>query len=187
MKRADLEIVLQISKAQTYRFWNEVKEKYIHEDEHGQLHMRKEFFTRGKLSLGGSFQQVYSESVRKLYCETETRKHKYLGYVFQLLPFINVEYNLLCHNPYESNLEAVEPMTIGELCAAIGYSTENRARLIDAYSAITFPVEDGRECFCAFVTTGSKQSETKIFVNPRVLYHGKNAEQVQLLGKFCEQ
>lgn len=186
MKRNDLGSVLKISKAQSYRFWDEVKDKYICEAENGELFMRKDFFIRGKLPHGGRFQKFFIEAVRKLYLTTETARHKYLGYVFQLLPFVNVEYNLLCHNPEEKNLDDVRAMTVDEICSAIDYCAANKARLMDIYSKITFPVGNRQENFCAFVSTGGKYGKTRMFINPRILYYGNDANQVRVLAKFCE-
>lgn len=186
MRRSDLEGILRLKKSETYKFWNEVKDKYLLEEENGDLSMREEFSCRGELSLGGRYQQIFVDSVRALYQKTAPTQHKYLGYVFQVLPFVNIEYNILCTNPMEKNLDLVDPISIDDFCAAVGYSKDQRARLMRVYASITFPVDGKQEHFCAFVTNGADIGSTKIFVNPHILYHGKQDVQTQILGKLCD-
>lgn len=186
MKRSDLGDILQLKKSEVYNFWNEVKGKYLFENENGFLRMCSEFSCKGKLSYGGRYQQIFVNSVQELYRKTPPRQHKYLGYVFQMLPYINVEYNILCTKPMEKNLDLVDPITIDGFCSAIGYSKDQRARLMRVYASITFPVDGKQEQFCAFVTHGADLGRTMIFVNPHILYHGKQDAQTQILGKLCD-
>lgn len=186
MKRDSLQKILCVSKSETYRFWGEVKDQYVFECDDGQLSMSDDFFFRGKLSYGRHYQQLYIAAIRKLYQQTTPTKHKYLGYVFQMLPFINVEFNILCHNPDEKDLDNVNPLTIDEFCKTVGYSSANRARLLQEYAGITFLAGAQRECFCSFVTNGGNIGKARMFVNPHIIYHGSNGDNVQLLGKFCK-
>lgn len=186
MKRSDLETVLRLKKSETYNFWNEVKNTYVFENEHGFLCMCSDFSCKGKLPYKGRYQQVFVNSVQELYCKTSATQHKYLGYVFQMLPFVNVEYNILCSNPIEEELDLIEPITIDGFCSAIGYSKDQRTRLMRVYSNITFCIDGTQEQFCAFVTQGADIGRTKIFVNPHILYHGKKNIQTQILGKLCD-
>lgn len=186
MKRKDLLDIMGLSQTETYRFWNEVFEKYVFEDNNDTLYMRGEFFHRGKLSPGNRYQRFYVEAVRELYRLATVRQHKYLGYVFQMVPFVSKEFNILCHNSQEKDLDKVVPLSVDEFCGAANYDPANRARLIKAYSKITFPVGETQERFCSFVTDGCDIGTANIFVNPHILYHGNNAERVEVLGKFCQ-
>ncbi len=186
MKFSDLEDVLHLKKSEVYSFWNEVKDKYVFGDEKGCLCMHSSFARRGKLPYGERYQQIYINAVRALYNSTGSIRHKYLGYVFQMLPFINVEYNILCKNPMETNLDCIEQLSIDEFCVEVGYAPANRTRLMKAYASITFPVNGKREQFCAFITKGADIGSTKIIINPRVLYHGKKDLETQILGVLCD-
>lgn len=186
MRRVDLESILQLKKSETYNFWNEVNGEYMYEDENGWLHMCSDFSCRGKLPYGGRYQQIFVSSVQELYRKTRPQQHRYLGYVFQMLPYINIEYNILCTNPTEENLDLISHITLDDFCSAIGYSKNQRARLMRVYASITFSVDRKQEQFCAFVTPGADLGRTKIFVNPHILYHGKQDVQTQILGKLCD-
>ena len=186
MKFSDLEGILQIKKSEVYCFWREVRNNYVVEDKYGCLYMQRDFSCRGRLPCGERYQQFYIDSVRKLYRKTRPTSHRYLGYVFQMLPFISTEYNIVCHNPLEQDLDCIEPFSIDEFCNAIRYNPANRARLMKTYAGITFPVDGKQEQFCAFVTKGADIGSTKIFVNPHILYHGKLDMHTQILGKLCD-
>jgi hypothetical protein len=103
-----------------------------------------------------------------------------------MIPYLNKEYNVLCWNIDEQSIDNIECMTLDEFCEEIGYSTNQRKRLIDEYKEITFPVDGIQEPFCSFVTNGSDFNDTKIYVNPRVLYKGSRMDSVRILGLFSK-
>lgn len=186
MKREDLFSVMCLSRAETYKFWSEVSPFYVFEDGKGELVMNGEFFRRGKLPPGRLCHRLYIESIQDLYRLAHPRQHKNLGYVFQMLPFVSTEFDMLCHNPDETDLEQVNPLSIDEFCEAIDYDPTQRNRLMMTYSKITFHIWNKEERFCSFVTSGGDISTAKIFVNPHILYRGHRANEVEILGKFCE-
>lgn len=183
----DLPEVMGISQSEVYRFRKEVAGSYI-TDRDGVLFAKDTVFFRGKFAQDreGRYQQFFISAVRQLYRETPANRHKYLGYVFAMLPWINLEYNLLCHNPEELDLANVEQITVAEFCKLIGYSEKNRTRLLRIYKSITFLANGKEECFCSFVTNGADMKTARIFVNPHILYKGSKIESVMILGKFCE-
>lgn len=185
MKFGNLKDILNLSTTEVYRFWNEVKGAYITEDNQGRMRMLGGYFQRGQLNGYAPYQKFFIDAVRTLYRNTAPKKHKHLGYVFQMLPFVNTEYNILCYNPTEKDLNYVLPLSVNDFCATIGYNVANRARLLQTYAEITFLVNGHLEQLCSFVTNGADIGISKIFINPHILYFGKCPKQVELLGKFC--
>ena len=186
IRRKDLQHQLDLSRTEAYRFWKAVSEKYLFEDEQGNLKMSPDFFYRGKVvDHSGNFQRLYISSVRSLYRGTSTSRHKYLGYIFQMLPYVNIEYNTLCYNPLEKELDKVEKIPMDEFCERLGYSARNRRRLLSIYSEMKFPVGNITERLCSFVFTDGKLSTANIIINPRVFYQGKDPLKVAELGKFA--
>lgn len=187
MMRGDLSQIMMLSKSETYTFWGKVKNTFISEPEEGFLRFCDDFSFRGKMPKSlQQFQQFYIKSVQDLYKKTPTRKHKYLGYVFSLLQYINIEHNILCFNPTEKLLNDIRPITVNDFCRMIGYDIRNRARLLETYASITFPFEGKNERFCSFITDRGDIGKAMIIVNPHILYHGQDGEHVRKLGKFCE-
>lgn len=189
IKKKDLANILQLPRSTFIRFWKDVEDKYLFEDTDGYIQVNDVCFYRGaipKKKIGEEYQKLYIDSMRELYRITPTAKHRYLGYVFQMLPFINKEYNILCYNPAETALERIEPITVDDFCCAIGYNVEQRTRLIKQYSQIDFNVDNHKERFCSFVFDGVNFGKALIYVNPNILYKGNKWEEVKVLGTFCK-
>ena len=162
---------------------------YLTIDDGGDLHINTSVFRRGTLPKKdglGAYQKIYIEAVRNLYRATPVSNHKQLGYIFLMLPYINIQYNVLCKNPYESDIAEIEPLTVREFCELIGHSYSTVARLREAYSRIRFEIDGQQELFCAFVYDGSSLDDARIFVNPHVFYSGTDPERVEVLGHFCK-
>lgn len=189
MKVSDLQKVMGLSDTTIYRFLKDVCPSYLFSDEDENLHIDTSIFRRGGLPKKeglGSHQKVYIDAIRNLYRATPISNHKQLGYIFLMLPFINIQYNVLCKNPYETDILHVEPLTVREFCELIGHSYSTVARLRDAYSKIRFVVNGQPELFCAFVSDGNNLDDARIFVNPHVFYSGTNHRNVEILGHFCK-
>lgn len=185
MKKSDLPEILNVSKSTVKRFWQEVNGKYIVETDEGLLFTNNDIFRNGKLQKRkyGTYQKFYINAIRKLYKSTD--KHKHLGYIFQMLPYINFEYNIICKNPEETTLKKIEHMTLAEFCDAIHFDISHINRLLKIYKDLTFAVNDKQERFCAFVYDGLHRNKAKIFVNPHILYCGSDYKQVKILASFC--
>lgn len=192
LNKAGLFEIMNLSRKTFYRFWDEVKDVYLFEDENGVLSLSDDFY-RGDLAGyfyqndgKKSFQQLYIEALRKLYLETPAIKHGYLGYVFQMLPYINWEYNILCWNPDETDIEKIALMTLDEWCGLIGYDKSQRSRLMKTYAQLIFKWKDKRQRFCSFVSGDYKNGNIRIFINPHILYRGSNWCKVEILGAFFQ-
>ena len=188
MKKSDLENVMGLSRSTVWRFWQEINGRYIVETD-GVLKLSNNDVIRGKLCTDGHvYQKFYINAIRKLYRRIKkTSHHKYLGYVYMTLPYINLEFNIICHNPDETNLKAVKPMSIGEFCNKIGYDAGNFDRLRKIYSQITFDVDEEEQYFLSFVMNNYDANSIRMFVNPRILYSGSNYKDVEMLGVFCKK
>lgn len=128
MKVNDLQDVLGLSKSTTYRFWKEVNSAFLVEDESSNIRLNTNAIFRGKIAKnqkGNTYQKFYIDAIRKLYQNTSRNNHKHLGYIFKLLPFINIEFNIICFNPTEQELDKVEPMTLKEFCDCIDCCSAN--------------------------------------------------------------
>ena len=191
MRKSNLEKVLILSRQGAFNFWNRVNPKYIAENESGGLISKDaNAFIKGKIkrrTKGNEFLKFYVEGVRKLFesvAKQEPSKLKYVGYLFDLLPFVNLQYNIFCSNPDEKDLDDVQAITLKQFCEYIGYDFNHVDRLISAYKNILIDVKGKKERFCS--CTGLDKSEFKLFINPHILYSGTDYERVKVLGEFCK-
>jgi hypothetical protein len=191
MKREDLADVLKLSKPTICRFLKEVSPLYLNEKGDGLVFSNKNIFLRGsgrihKRNDYNTYVKVYIKGVRELYQSTEAKNHKHLGYLFKLLPLISVEYNLLCRNPFEVELDKVECITLSEFCDLIGFGVSHLNRLLYVYNTVRFEVDGRRERFCGITHDGLNRSNAKIYINPHILYSGSDYKRVEILGAFCK-
>jgi hypothetical protein len=151
--------------------------------------MTGQFFIRGKLGRtnGTFYQMAHINAVRRLYRGTAVNKHRYLGYVFAMLPYINYEFNILCENPDEIDIDHVIPLSFSGFCDLISYDKTKMSRLRKTYSDITFGIGEKKERFLSVVYDGAHKETERIFVNPHVIYCGSNYKRVEILGYFCTE
>ena len=183
-----LETVLGVSEATVQRFLAEAEGQYlIHKGD--MLYLDKKTFVRGminRLSYEASYVKLCRNGMRGLYTHAGRHVHRQIGYLFQMLPFLNTEYNMLCWSPSEKDPDRIYPMTLKEFCSHIGYNTRNMKRLAESYDRIVFPYDGHEERFCSILGDRSEPETTRIYLNPHVLYSGKHPKEVLEAGHFTD-
>lgn len=190
MKKSDIQQILKLSRSATYQFWNEVLDKYIKES-NGTLYIAdKAKIFRHSIPQDDKYlqlQKIYINAVRNLYNLTDVRKHRQLGCVFKLLPRINLEFNIFCKDPFEKELDNIEPLTITDLCNLVHYDVTQSTRLIKELQSIKFIHNGNEEYLLSFVDNGTDNPNSKkIFVNPHIIFNGTDYRRVEVLGAFCK-
>lgn len=180
---SDLPNLMHLSRQTVSAFLKEAN-KYITVKENGTLLLDDEIFIHGtiKEKRTKDFQRIYIENVRKLYQSVRIHEHRYLGYIFKTLPYLNTEYNALCWNPEETDPKRIAWITTKEFCDLCGYSQDQASRLKKAYSKIKLDVDGVQQYFCTFLVNGPDDTEAKIVVNPNVVYRGSHYDRVMILG-----
>jgi len=187
LKKAELPKLMKLSKQAFLNFWNAVDCKYITENEDGTISLCKDFY-RGELSQAKSdmfdkYQQVFIDTMRQLYLQCPASKHVHLGYLFALIPYINYQWNILCWNPEETDRDKIQYMSIEEFCGLIGYSANQKSRLLKVYTSMLYYEQDGREkLLCSYLTDAHRREY--FIINPRVLYRGSDPSKVEALTLF---
>lgn len=182
MEKDDLPAVLGLSRTTTNRFLAEVSPQYLSINDDNSLSMNTPLITFGKMDTKQARQKVF-HTLRMLYLSLPKSKHRYLGYIFKMIPYINIEYNVLCRNIFETELDKIHMITDKEFCRMIGYDCSAVSRLRKCMEEIKFRVCDHEEPFCMFVSAGKR---TWIAINPRIIYGGRHSESVTLLANFCK-
>lgn len=160
MKSADMMRVLGLNeKRQTfYDFLRITIENAIivKKDDHYYVNPRYHF--RGSMN-GRITIKSYTDNVRKAYSDN---KPEDLGLIYRMLPFVNLQTNTICHNPYETTPENVRPLRAKELAEVIGVAPSTLSRRVSDW---TFD----NEYVLAKVKVGKK---TSYMFNPWILYRG---------------
>lgn len=190
LQRKDLTRVLGVKSERTVAsFMEAVCPKFVCEDEAGGLYLVKDIFNRGGLKRKQfiQYQRIYNKGVRKLYEAAKGKYHAQLGYIFMMIPYINIEHNVICWNPMEKDMEKVRLMTPKEFYTQIGNSTKNLSRLMNQYKDITFDVDGKQEYFCKVMSEWNNQKNGIICVNPAVIYAGSDAHRLDIMKLFFNE
>lgn len=187
IKYCDLPAMLGLSQKTVDRLTEEAKD-FINVSEEGYVSVLGDVLTCGKLKKNEfvDLQMLYCETIQHLYIHTPKSKHALLGMFFRLLPYVNHEYNVLCQNPYEEDIDSIIPLSLKDFCSLAGYNYSKISVLRKELKKLTFAVGGKQELFCSFVDAGLGAERTWVFVNPHILYSGTDYKKVEVLGKFCE-
>lgn len=184
MHRDELSDVLGLSHRVILSFVNEVKDRYIAIDSTGLIRLTdncSKLFKCGGIK-GDSYTRMYIECIQSLYKATDNRRHRYLGLVFKMLKYINIEYNILCFNPHENDVNKIEPIDFNQFCDMFGYSGKDIYRIRNIFNQIKFKTKSGTlERFCVVAKFYAEEDITRIIINPNVLYCGTDINNVKSL------
>ena len=118
MKKSDLAKVLGIPDRTMRNFWKEVYPEYLSIDENKVLRISGAYF-RGQID--GNFkeyQRFYFEAIRSIYkrCVIGKKGLKNVGKIFNLTPYINREYNILCEREqvFETDIKKIRGISVRE-------------------------------------------------------------------------
>ena len=131
--------------------------------------------------------KFYFDGIQTLYRACDPEQRGRLGILFKLLPFVNIEWNLLCRPEcaMETDLSKVELLTMADFCALSGFDVKHINDLVRSYRDITFDVDGHKELFCSITYDGVNKAGAYICINPNILYSGKFPENVKVLGALC--
>lgn len=183
--------ILHISYTQFYSTWNALLENGFIREDNGKIFLDGHYFRKGSLKKAQKDNVLTKEkslmclnvaAIRKLYRQADSYSHKPIGHFFQMIPYLNRYYNVLCWNPGEDDYDLIKPMKAPDFCGLIGHRRSTASRLFDSLSQFIIPgvnepvfvVTDGRITNKTGCPTGKKRKDEKIrrqiVVNPALFY-----------------
>lgn len=192
MRKEDVQKVIGLSERRFGDFWNDLMAtKIIAEQPDGKL-VVCDRFRRGKLGekvkRNMSAIKIFDSCVRYLYEHTTTKSHRYLAYLYRLIPYINANYNVFCSNPDETRRDKIKWLTAKEMCWILGLDERNETRMINTLFKLSFIDVNGDERSVITRVQNYKNGENRnfIIINPQ-FYQGYSvtpAEAVTLMKEF---
>lgn len=93
--------------------------------------------------------KTFHETIKLLYAESEVKD---LGFIYKLLPYVNINTNHICSNPHEPDSEKVIPLNRSELAKITGLTEKSvyskLLRLTVNGERVIAKIHIGREQFC---------------------------------------
>lgn len=168
MDRGGIEDVLGLSEAEFKRTMSTLLKSGLLIKENTHYVVNGDIIHRGSLSKSKSKQghsRIFDNGLRELYNNCDPKQHKQLYYLFKLLPYVNVKYNVICQNPSEDYVEDVIPLKLSEICEVVGYNPKNSGRFEKEILQL--------QLFGEYAMLGIKCGSGMWYkMNPRLLYAG---------------
>lgn len=184
LTKKDIQKVLGLSANKTHDYLTALIGLKFVEEYEGEYYINKKYFFKGCLKehkqfiKDKEFTRIYIDTIRKLYKTTPKSKHGHLGLIYQLIPFINYEWNIVCHNPQERDTEKIIPFTINEIIELLGYNSQNLTR----FKKNLYALEIGG-VHKIFITIQCEYDykSSLILVNPLAYYKGDSVQALEYL------
>lgn len=177
MLKEDVQKVIRLKDWQFRKFWDDLMDSgIISETDKGKLFVCDKF-KRGKMGRkvkrDMAAMKIFDEGVRYVYEHTTTRSHRYLAYLYRLIPYINSAYNVFCSNPEETNKNRIKWLTAKEMCTVLGLDEGNEKRVVNNLFKLSFIDKNGDCRSVIKMLQDVKNGETRRFIviNPQ-FYQG---------------
>ena len=181
MTQKDIMKIMKLSERAYYNFIKEMKSKKLITEKDGIFYINEKYISKGKIKDGkDTYIRLYIDTTRYLYEHCTSRQHKQLGYVLQLLPYVDFDTNHILIND--------EKAEIRDIMKLLGVpANNNKAISVFKKTLLNFTINyQGNEyyLFGAHTFEYGKEFRTYFVINPLVLFAGKNME---CMRDVCKQ
>lgn len=183
MDKKTMQNILKLGDTAFKKFFKDMKDNNLIYEADKRFYVNTEYFNKGNIEdieANKSYCRIFIEPIRRLYEGCKLTKHKVLASIYQLIPYIHYEHNIVCHNPSEPT-DTPKAITLRELCDILGESYENRSRL--AKSLYEFKVTIDGIDYHLFTYVILNAQYDYFVVNPNVIYSGNNLESIKRTSK----
>lgn len=180
MTREEMRKLLKLSVTVFDSFLSQMKENNIIYEVNNKFYIDPKYFSKGKRDNDKSFTRVFISTTRHIYENCTPRQHKTLSYIYQLIPFMNFELNILCRNPLESDFTRLKKLNSEEICKLLGISTSKQSVYKFRESLKKFYIKiDGRKYYLiSYVKVANGYGIKDYYViNPAVIWGGNSLEE----------
>ncbi|MGN7387737.1 hypothetical protein [Sporosarcina sp. SAFN-015] len=147
-------------------------EDIVQETADGAIHVNPSVFYRGGIKTyqyaldDVQYTRMFRKTVRELYAAYSGRSLGQLALVYEIMPFVNFQTNIVAYNADESQEALVRPMSLDKLALLLGYGSAQKLK-----TALNRVKVNGKPVF-GFFENPHDRRKYRIVVNPRVIYAG---------------
>ena len=178
MKRKHIEEVLGLSTSEFNKTMKVLLETGLIYQEGEHFLVNKNLIKRGdltKIEVKKDYTRIFDDAIRELYKNCTTKQHKQLYYLFNLLPYVSMNFNAICQNPDAEFVEHIIPLKLSEICEVVGYNPKNSRRFEREMLQL--------QLFNQYAIVGVKCGSGIWYkINPRILYAGSKKYIDELLN-----
>ena len=180
MNKRDVKYLLNLGDTAFKSFYKEIKEKELLFEANGKIYLNPVYVNKGKSNFKDKeYARMFIDTTRELYENCKPRQHKHLSYVYQLLPFLHYETNILCKNPEEIDINKLDKLHFTDICRMLNLSNDKKT--MDKLKRDLFKfyiTRDGEKYYFLSYVTIRQEIGTRSYyvVNPYVVWKGKNLQ-----------
>lgn len=179
LTKKDIKEIMGLSKTTFNDFIRDLKENELLFEANDKYYITTKYFSKGKSNFDKrKYTRVFIKTTRELYKGCSTRQHSKLSYVFQLIPFLNYETNILCSNPNEINRDDLNRLTLSDICKLLGLSTDAKSmnRFEHDLYKIYITIEGVKYYMFTRVITKGEYHNDYFVINPNIIWNGSNID-----------
>ncbi|MGL5767042.1 MAG: hypothetical protein ACRCX8_15515 [Sarcina sp.] len=188
--KLDLKSMCRVSDKSFTNFMSEMKEVGILYEVEGKFYLSNDYFAKGKSDFKNTeYTRIFIDTTRTIYENCKVSQHKYLSYVFKLIPYLHYELNILCENPEEENFFKIRKLSFQRICELLNISTDSSNMSKVKRELVRFNVKIANVEYYLFsyvrVMNGFGMKDF-FAVNPSVIWSGTREEMAKdtLKGLF---
>lgn len=174
----ELQFILKLSRTETYNTKVELIKNELIAINDDVIYINPRYCRKGDIMKNKRIEKIrmFDSSIKELYEISTKTEHKKLSLLFQLLPYINLRWNVICKNPQEEILEEIQPYSIKELMELLEQT--NITRFKKSLMDLSVCGED-------VIMINTRKHGQLLTVNPKVYYKGVEKDELEfLLGMF---
>lgn len=180
MSKRDMKYLLNLGDTAFKSFYKEIKEKELLFEANNKIYLNPIYVNKGDSKFKDKeYTRMFIDTTRDLYERCKPRQHKHLSYVYQLLPFLHYETNILCKNPEEIDINKLDKLHFTDICRMLNLSNDKKT--MDKLKRDLFKfyiTRDGEKYYFLSYVTIRQEIGTRSYyvVNPYVVWKGKNLQ-----------
>lgn len=113
-----------------------------------------------------SYTRLFKGSVRFIFENANVRELNKISIIYLILPYMSISASVLCHNPSETVIEKVKPMTLSELATILNYKD------ITSLKKQLQSIKISDKHVFGFFHVADDTRKNKVVMNPKVVYSG---------------
>jgi hypothetical protein len=187
LDKKHMKSILKLQDRTFYSFIKNMKDNNLLFEVKDKFYLSPEYFTKGAVEFNSKeYTRIYIKTTRLLYENATSRQHKQLSYIYQLIPFIHFESNILTFTPDELDVNNIKKMQLIEICELLKIDRSNMLRFKKELLKFYIDMDDNRYYFFKYVRVEGDKNITDYFVvNPAIIWKGHNIEIVKKMMTLC--
>lgn len=190
LKRSDIKKILNLGDTAFKSFMSDVKKNNLMFEVDDKFYISNEYFQKGDCKNNNKFNKndytrIFIDTTRFLYNSCSARQHKQLSYIYQLVPFMSHELNILCSNPEEQDFYKLEKLSLKQICELLKVSTDSRSmrKLREELLKFTVTIDNKQYRFLSWVKVNNTYDY--FVINPCLIWSGSNLDIVKDTIQAC--